>query len=125
MTVADQPTETEARRALVLHDRPPVVDLIRMTLNHGVFLVRTAGNLSEAKTILDAWPPDMAVVDMDHDDSSDLLIHLGAGVEVVEHDAQMATVAGLRLVQAQVDRARRIGDDVACRRGPCHRQRGS
>jgi len=84
-----------------------------MTLNHGVFLVWAGGNLSEAKTILDTWPPDMAIVDMDHDDSSDLLMHLGVGVELVEHDAQMATEAGLRLVHAQVDRARRIGDDVA------------
>ena len=30
----------EARRALVLHDRPLVVDLIELTLNHGLFVVR-------------------------------------------------------------------------------------
>ena len=31
-----------ARRALVLHDRPLVVDLIEATLNHGLFVVRAA-----------------------------------------------------------------------------------
>lgn len=79
MTMANQATEAEARRALVLHDRLPVVDFIQMTLNHGVFLVRAAGNLSEAKTILDTWPPDMAIVDMDPEDGSDLLMHSGCG----------------------------------------------
>jgi hypothetical protein len=32
----------EARRALVLLDRPLVVDLIELTLNHGVFVVQAA-----------------------------------------------------------------------------------
>jgi DNA-binding response OmpR family regulator len=68
----------EARRALVLHDRPLVVDLITLTLNHGVFVVRAASNLAEAETILAGWNPDMTVVDMDHDDSTALLARLGA-----------------------------------------------
>jgi hypothetical protein len=55
----------EARRALVLHDRPLVVDLIELTLNHGVFLVRPASNLAEAEAILDDWQPHLAVIDMD------------------------------------------------------------
>ncbi len=68
----------EARRALVLHDRPLVVDLIELTLNHGVFLVRPARNLAEAEAILDDWQPHLAVIDMDHDDSTALLGRLGA-----------------------------------------------
>jgi two-component system, OmpR family, alkaline phosphatase synthesis response regulator PhoP len=68
----------EARRALVLHDRPLVVDLIRLTLNHGLFVVRAASSLAEAETIMAEWPPHMTVVDMDHDDSTDLLQVLGA-----------------------------------------------
>ncbi len=32
--------EPEARRALVLHDRSIVIDLIQLTLNHGLFVVR-------------------------------------------------------------------------------------
>jgi len=68
----------EARRALVLHDRPLVVDLIELTLNHGLFVVRAARTLAEAETILADWRPHMTVVDMDHDDSSALLQVLGA-----------------------------------------------
>jgi two-component system, OmpR family, KDP operon response regulator KdpE len=55
-----------------------VVDLIELTLNHGLFVVRAASNLAEAEAILAAWQPDMAVVDMDHDDSTALLGLLGA-----------------------------------------------
>src|SRR5439155_2545866 len=32
----------DARRALVLHDRPLLADLIELTLNHGLFVVRAA-----------------------------------------------------------------------------------
>jgi two-component system alkaline phosphatase synthesis response regulator PhoP len=72
----DRPTE--ARRALVLHDRQLVVDLIELTLNHGLFVVRAARSLADADAILAEWRPNMTVVDMDHDDSADLLTHLGA-----------------------------------------------
>ena len=68
----------EARRALVLHDRPLVVDLIELTLNHGVFVVRAARSLAEADAILAEWRPHLAVVDMDHDDSTALLQRIGA-----------------------------------------------
>jgi len=73
-----KPADVEARRALVLHDRPLIVDLIELTLNHGVFLVQAADSLDGAKKLLDEWLPHMAIVDMDHDESSDLLVHLGA-----------------------------------------------
>jgi DNA-binding response OmpR family regulator len=68
----------EARRALVLHDRKLVVDLIELTLNHGLFVVRAADGLAEAERILREWRPDMAIIDMDHDDSSGLLKVLAA-----------------------------------------------
>ncbi len=68
---------TDARRALVLHDRELVVDLIELTLNHGLFVVRAARDLAEADAILADWHPHLAVVDMDHDDSTALLGHLG------------------------------------------------
>ena len=70
--------ESEARRALVLHDRPLVVDLIELTLNHGMFVVRAAGDLAEAEKLLATWRPHMAVIDMDHDDATDLLARVGA-----------------------------------------------
>jgi DNA-binding response OmpR family regulator len=68
----------EARRALVLHDRQLVVDLITMTLNHGLFVVRAAHNLAEAERLLAEWHPHMTVIDMDHDDSTALLQVIGA-----------------------------------------------
>jgi DNA-binding response OmpR family regulator len=67
----------EARRALVLHDRPLVVDLIQLTLNHGLFVVRAASSLAEAEAILADERPHLAVIDMDHDDSTALLQRLG------------------------------------------------
>lgn len=78
MTIGPGVPEAEARRALVLHDRPLVVDLIRMTLNHGLFAVRATGSLEDAEAILGEWPPDIAVIDMDHEDSTALLVRLGA-----------------------------------------------
>jgi len=67
-----------ARRALVLHDRPLVVDLIELTLNHGLFEVRAAGDLAAAEAILAEWSPQLAVVDMDHDDGPAFLGRVGA-----------------------------------------------
>lgn len=68
----------EPSRALVLNDWPLIVDLIELTLNHGVFAVRAAHDFAEAEAILTEWHPDLAVVDMDHDDSTALLARLGA-----------------------------------------------
>jgi DNA-binding response OmpR family regulator len=67
-----------ARRALVLHDRQLMVDLIELTLNHGLFVVRAATSLAEAEQIIAHERPHLAVVDMDHDDSTALLARLGA-----------------------------------------------
>ena len=74
--------DADARRALVLHDRPLVVDLIQLTLNHGLFVVRAASSLRAAETILADWRPHMAVVDMDHDDSTALLGRIGSAGRV-------------------------------------------
>ena len=70
--------QDEGRRALVLHDRALIVELIELTLNHGLFTVRAALDLAEAETILAEWQPHMAVIDMDHEDSAALLGTLGA-----------------------------------------------
>jgi DNA-binding response OmpR family regulator len=70
--------EEEVRRALVLYDRALMVDLIQLTLSHGLFVVRSARSLEEAEAILIDWRPHMTVVDMDHDDSTALLQRLGA-----------------------------------------------
>jgi DNA-binding response OmpR family regulator len=64
------------RRALVLHDQALLVDLIELTLNHGLFVVKAAGDLGDAEAILDGWRPHIAVLDMEHDGSAALLQHL-------------------------------------------------
>jgi DNA-binding response OmpR family regulator len=63
---------------MVLHDHQLVVDLIELTLNHGLFVVRAAESLAEAEALLTEWRPHMTVIDMDHDDSTALLQRLGA-----------------------------------------------
>jgi DNA-binding response OmpR family regulator len=68
----------DARRALILHEPSLVVDLIELTLNHGLFVVRAATTLAEAEAILADWRPHLSVVDMDHDDAAPLLRRLGA-----------------------------------------------
>jgi len=68
----------DARRALVLNDRALVADLIQLTLNHGLFVVRTVTSIGDAERILVDWSPHIAIVDMDHDDSLALLRRLGA-----------------------------------------------
>ncbi len=84
--------QAEARRVLILHDRPLVVDLIELTLNHGMFVVRPATTLVEARAILAETRPHLAVVDMDHDDSSALLQELGASNSLTK---SMTPVLGL------------------------------
>jgi DNA-binding response OmpR family regulator len=76
--VAVEGRSDDARRALVLDDRPLVIDLIELTLNHGLFVVQAAQSLAEAEAILQNWRPHIGVLDMDHDDSQRLLQRMGA-----------------------------------------------
>lgn len=68
----------DTRRALVLHEHALVVDLIELTLNHGLFVVRAASNLAEAEAILEEWNPHIGVVDMEQGDSATLLQRVSA-----------------------------------------------
>ena len=76
MAVSSGQDASSVQRALVLHDLQVVVDLIQLTLNHGMFVVRAARDLAEAEVILAEWRPHMAVVDMD--DSTERMARLGA-----------------------------------------------
>jgi two-component system, OmpR family, alkaline phosphatase synthesis response regulator PhoP len=82
----------DARRALVLHDRELLVDLIELTLNHGLFVVRSAVDLAGAETILATWRPHIGLIDMDHVDSVALLQELGASSDA---GARATPVLGL------------------------------
>ncbi len=83
---------SEARRALVLHGRRLVVDLIELTLNHGMFVVSAAATMAEAETILATTCPNLAVVDMEHEESATLLRRLGASATLTRN---MTPVLGL------------------------------
>jgi two-component system, OmpR family, alkaline phosphatase synthesis response regulator PhoP len=74
---ANAPDDTP-RRAVVLHETALLVDLIELTLNHGLFVVRAAHDLADAETIVAGWRPHIGVVDMDHDDSAALMQRLGS-----------------------------------------------
>jgi DNA-binding response OmpR family regulator len=44
-----------------------MIDLIRLTLNHGVYMTRTAATGAEAAAVLDEWPPHLLIFDADLD----------------------------------------------------------
>jgi DNA-binding response OmpR family regulator len=52
-------------RVLVVLDRPMLIELIKMTLNHGVYATRTATSANEVAIALTEWQPHLAIIDMD------------------------------------------------------------
>src|SRR6187399_3035061 len=56
----DNPT-----RVLVMVDQPLLVEVIKLTLNHGAYVTREAQDVYEATTVLGGWYPHLAVIDMD------------------------------------------------------------
>jgi DNA-binding response OmpR family regulator len=55
-------------RVLILVDQPLIAEVIKLTLNHGVYATRQANDAAEATAALEAWRPHLAVVDMDISD---------------------------------------------------------
>jgi two-component system alkaline phosphatase synthesis response regulator PhoP len=84
--------DNDARRAMLLLDRQIIIDLVQLTLNHGLFVVRAVSSLANAERLLVEWHPHLAVVDMEHDDSTDLLLRLGASNSLT---ASVTPVLGL------------------------------
>lgn len=70
--------EADGQRVLVLHEHELLVNLIQLTLNHGLFTVRAAKNMGEVEVLLEEWHPILLVVDMDHDDAPAVLQRVGA-----------------------------------------------
>ena len=63
-------------RVLVVEDQRLVVELVKLTLNHGVYVTREARDAVTAATVLAEWQPHLAVVDMDLGDDQ-LLRRIG------------------------------------------------
>jgi DNA-binding response OmpR family regulator len=64
-------------RVLVVLDRPVLVELIKMTLNHGVYTTRAATLADEVAIALTEWQPHLAILDMDLD-GAQIMAQLGA-----------------------------------------------
>jgi DNA-binding response OmpR family regulator len=52
-------------RVLVMVEQPLIVEVIKLTLNHGVYVTREARDVPEATAALGEWHPHLAVIDMD------------------------------------------------------------
>jgi two-component system, OmpR family, alkaline phosphatase synthesis response regulator PhoP len=54
-------------RLLLVLDRHTVVEMIKLTLNHGVYTTQTAGSGEAAVAVLDDWQPHLVIFDADLD----------------------------------------------------------
>src|SRR5690348_11724637 len=52
-------------RVLVLTEQRLLAEMVKLTLNHGVYIARDAKDLGAATAIIDEWEPQLAIVDMD------------------------------------------------------------
>src|SRR5687767_11450522 len=52
-------------RVLVMVEQPLIAEVIKLTLNHGVYVTREAQDVAEATVVLEDWRPHLAVIDMD------------------------------------------------------------
>jgi DNA-binding response OmpR family regulator len=64
MSDSDVPASGTAR-VLVMVEQPLIVEVIKLTLNHGVYVTREAKDVAEATAVLEEWQPHLAVIDMD------------------------------------------------------------
>jgi DNA-binding response OmpR family regulator len=58
-------------------DRPVLIELIRLTLNHGVYTTRAVTTATDAANVLSEWQPHLAMLDMDLD-GAQIMARLGA-----------------------------------------------
>ena len=64
-------------RVLLVLDRVALTELVKLTLNHGVYTTRTVGTLSEVTATVDNWRPHLLILDMDLDGRK-VLTEMGA-----------------------------------------------
>ncbi|MGI9149354.1 MAG: response regulator transcription factor [Chloroflexota bacterium] len=54
-------------RVLVFLERPMLAELIKLTLNHGVYSTRAVATAAEVESIVADWQPHLVILDMDLD----------------------------------------------------------
>jgi two-component system KDP operon response regulator KdpE len=64
-------------RVLLVLDRPVLIELIKLTLVHGVYTTRAVATARDVANALAAWQPHLAILDMDLD-GAQILALLGA-----------------------------------------------
>jgi DNA-binding response OmpR family regulator len=69
------PSRGPARVLLVL-DRPTLVELVKLTFNHGVYTIRAVATASQVGSSVAEWHPHLLILDMDLD-GTQILARLG------------------------------------------------
>lgn len=64
--------EEKPLRVLVFTEKRLLAEMVKLTLNHGVYVTRDARSVDSAAAIIDDWQPQIALVDMDS--GGDLLV---------------------------------------------------
>jgi len=64
-TIARRQELRTPARVLLLIDQPLLAEVVKLALNHGVFIPRVVETVSEAREVLHAWQPHLAITDMD------------------------------------------------------------
>src|SRR4029079_15080339 len=52
-------------RVLLVVDQPVLARVIQLALTHGPYLTQVAATITDSDTVLGAWRPHLAIVDMD------------------------------------------------------------
>jgi two-component system KDP operon response regulator KdpE len=65
MTTTTKHADEAAIRVLLITDQPILAEVIRLALNHGLATTRVAATADEGATVLGAWRPHVAILDMD------------------------------------------------------------
>ena len=75
------PTPAVPTRVLLVLDQPVVAELVKLTLNHGVFETRQAVSAAEALVVLGRWRPHLVLLDMDLEgvDGARVMERIGPG----------------------------------------------
>lgn len=63
-TSLGRPPQGPARVLLVI-DQPVLAEMVKLALNHGVFVPRVAATAEDAAALLRTWRPHLAIMDMD------------------------------------------------------------
>jgi DNA-binding response OmpR family regulator len=59
------PNQDHTLRVLLVTEQRLIAEMVKLTLNHGIYVTRDAKDLDDAWAIITQWRPQIAIVDMD------------------------------------------------------------